>query len=389
METETKYAPVLKWKTAEYTALKNVDESQKKMITPVAEIVLPSVSRHKDKDRKVSKTDAEMHSEMVDKLKTEKVHKISEEFVKAWKGNQIYVDVTHLHDEERTNALKVNILSTIVGDSNAKGVHAIPVVNLSDNNEIILGIKNIIGGEKADEICIRISVPNLKDVSDLNAKLATLIQEFGLSRDKIHLLVDLKYLNDSIDYGSLFSAAQKIEHLKKFHTFIFASGCFPVDMTDCPFEEPTYIDRLDWLNWNKYSKQQGVMRVPVYSDYSIRFPLYDGRLQFYESTSTIKYTLKNQWIIIKGKKRALDLYLVHASLFVTLPEFSEATYGEKGEFSYGDKCIEEKAAHFKPYSIAKQAGKNIRGTGTASLWIGYSMSHHFALVMRQLSSPAD
>lgn len=389
METEIRYVPILKWKTAEYTALKNVDPDQKKQIAPVAEIVLPSVSRIKDKEKNTKKSDTEMHFEMVEKLKTDKVHKISDEFVKAWKGHKIYVDVTNLHDEERTNELKLSILETIIKESHKKNVFGIPVVNISDNKIIISGVKKILVGGSVDEVCLRVSVPNLKNIEELDNKIAYLLSEFAIPYNKVHLLVDLKHIDDSVNYESLFSEAQKISKLEKFHTFIFSSGCFPVDMTDCTFEEPTYIQRVDWVNWKQYSLDSSVIRVPVFSDYAIRFPLYDGRLQFFESTSTIKYTLKDQWMIIKGKKRALDLYLAHASFFVHLPEFEEATYGKKGAFSYGDKCIEEKAQHFVPYSIAKEAGKNIRGTGTASLWIGYSMSHHFALVMRQLSNLDD
>lgn len=393
MNKEIKYVPILKWKAAEQTALKHVLETDKEAIIPLAEIVLPGVVQYrKNKDgEKERKTDDEIHSEMVDKLKTTKMFKIPDEFVKSWGESQIYVDVTFIHNKEETNNLKVMVMSTLVRLSKKKGVQVIPVVNISDNPLIIAGVKKLAEEEVIDEICLRVSVPNLKKSDELDNKIESLISTVGIPLEKIHLLIDLKYIGDPfINYKELFDGAQKIKNLGVFKNFIFASGSFPVDMTEFLFEDsPSKISRLDWLNWKKYSESEGIVRVPIFSDYSIRYPLHDDSLQFFESTSTIKYTLEDDWIIVKGKKRALDLYLAHAYLFVQLPEFEQATFGEKEGFSYGDKCIVEKAEHFKPYIIAKKEGRDIKGTGTAPLWISYGMSHHTALVMRQLSSLDD
>ncbi|MEK7463263.1 MAG: hypothetical protein AAB621_02790, partial [Patescibacteria group bacterium] len=119
--------------------------------------------------------------------------------------------------------------------------------------------------------------------------------------------------------------------------------------------------------------------------YSIRHPLYNDSLQFFESTSTLKYTLQSQWMIMKGKKRALELYLTHASLLVKQPEFKSATHNKGGSFSFGDEYISKKAKHFEVYV----RDNSVKGMGRTWDWIAAGISHHIALVMHQLSNPLD
>lgn len=71
------YVPILKWKSAEHSALKALTEKDKDSITPLIELVLPTVPQHKDKAKKIKKTDDEMLVEMVLKFKETKIKKNS------------------------------------------------------------------------------------------------------------------------------------------------------------------------------------------------------------------------------------------------------------------------------------------------------------------------
>ena len=48
------YIPILKWKSAEIRALRDLSDEDKKHMTPLIELVLPKVSSpYKDKDKKI------------------------------------------------------------------------------------------------------------------------------------------------------------------------------------------------------------------------------------------------------------------------------------------------------------------------------------------------
>lgn len=387
MATQTKYVPILKWKAAEICALTRASDEHKKFVTPLIEIVLPSVNAYKDKERKKKKTDEEIHAEMVQKMIAKRFLEIPQEIEKAWESREIYVDVTLLHNKDKTNELKIATLNTILKGARAKSLKIIPVVNIADDSLIISNMAGLISKKEVDEICVRITPSSLKDSQNLDVKISALLNGLGIQKRKVHLLVDLKYIDTSSGaYGVLFAQAQKIKDLGQFKEFVFASGAFPVDMSECSFEDPTYLPRTDWTSWKSNVTGGKIVRTPVYSDYSIRHPLYNDSLQFFESTSTLKYTVESQWMIMKGKKRALEMYLTHAYLLVQQPEFKQATYGKEAAFSFGDEYVARKAKHFEDVYRHDNSEK---GMGRTQDWIAAGISHHLAVVMHQLSTLRD
>lgn len=386
MSKDPKYIPILKWKAAEMAALANESDKNKAHITPLIELVLPSVNAHKDKERKKKKTEEEIHSEMVNKLITKRFFEIPEEIYKFWGSNEVYLDVTLLHNKDKTNELKIDALNALTKKAKIKELNIIPVINLADDHLIIDCVINLISDQLINEVCLRITQSSLSDSDVLNEKISNFINYINIPKQKIHILIDLKYLNpESEIYSDLFDCAQKIYKLKEFKEFIFSSGSFPIDMSDCSLEETAYLPRADWNSWKINTTKKELNRVPVYSDYSIRHPIYNDSLQFFESTSTLKYTLESEWMIMKGKKRALELYLTHAYLLVKQPEFKNATFGNGARFSWGDNQISKKAQHFEVY----RRDNSVKGMGRTWDWIAFGINHHTAMVMHQLSNPLD
>lgn len=387
MTTQIKYVPILKWKAAEICALTHTSDEHKKIIIPLIEIVLPSVNAYKDKERKKKKTDEEIHSEMVEKMIAKRILEIPEEIKEAWGNLGIYVDVTLLHNKDKTTELKIMVLNTILDGAKTKGLKVIPVINVADDSSIVSNLANLISRKEVEEICLRVTPSNLKNSDMLDAKISTLLSLMGIEKNRVHLLVDLKYVDTSTGtYGTIFTQAQKIKDLGQFKEFIFASGAFPVDMSECSFEDLTYLPRTDWTSWKGNVTEGKIIRRPIYSDYSIRHPFHNDSLQFFESTSTLKYTVDAQWMIMKGKKRALEMYLTHAYLLVQHPEFKLATYGKEAAFSFGDDYIVKKAKHFNDVFRYNNSAK---GMGRTSDWITAGISHHLAVVMHQLSTHLD
>lgn len=378
-----KYVPSLKWKAAELTALTKTDPNQRKEIVPLAEVVLPSVNTL-DKKTGTRKSDEQIHQEMVLKLKAERVVEIPEEFESAWEGGVVYLDVTLIHDEQRTTELKCFTLKAIAEGCQSKKVTVVPVVNVADSTEIITTAGGLVSSCIAKEVCIRVTSSGLKDVSALNTKLSEVLTDLGITHIQAHLLIDLKYLEPTVlDYDDLFAAAQSISSLTEYKEFIFAAGAFPVDMSKFNSDDnPCLATRLDWKKWCENVSKGNLVRKPTYSDYAIRHPYYSDSLQFMDPTSTLKYTAQSDWMIFKDQKRNFGAYLANASVLVGLQEFKDSTNNKLGVFSYGDQYVVDKANHFLKYAT----DPSIKGTGRNQDWIAAGISHHNALVMHQLST---
>lgn len=377
-----KYAPILKWKAAEKIALKNVCNEDKQKIIPIIELVMPSVSPYKKNPitkQEDKKTDIERHEEIINKFRTERIDEIPDELLDVWGSDPLILDFSLLYGED-TVQLKIESIQKILSKSSEKKLSIIPLINLSDDNSIIEEVLNQVSQKNVEDIGVRITIADLSNVDELNKQLKKFFEKSNTSESNIHLLIDLKYLDDNISkyYGTLFNAAQLINNLDKWKSFIFASGSFPVNMSEFKIENnPSVISRIDWLNWNSLCISKRIRRVPLFSDYTTRNPIYNESLEFHEPTSSLKYTVGDDWYMFKGKRKDRAQYLGHANLLVNS---TDKFYGE--DYSFGDKYISTKAEHLSTYL----RDPSIKGTGRTYDWIAASISHHLALVLSQLSN---
>ena len=192
------------------------------------------------------------------------------------------------------------------------------------------------------------------------------------------MLVDIKEIRkeDGNKYKRFLDLAQKITDLPKWRSFAFAGGSFPEDLTDCKLDEENLLPRLEWINWISRNGKNSLKRKPAFADYTIQHPIYKEISQFYAPTASIKYTLDNEWLIMRGKKQRYEMYLAHAKLLS-----GDNRYCGDG-FSYGDKYIAEKAQHHDVYMKDKKVG----GTGSTETWLRAGINHHLALVADQIAN---
>lgn len=353
------YVPMLKWKRAEQGALKALGEKRKKHITPLIQFVMPKQEPQEQLEDVV--------------LRFEKqVSKIIEKLIEVWGKDPIFIDFSLLF----TTPLKVKSLNSILQEGYKLGANFIPVMHLNDDHEIkeaacLLAKKNKSG------VCLRLICSDFSDLILLNQNIAKLLSSMGLVEKDIDLLVDIKETEKNDDkYIKYLNLSQKIPHLLKWRTFIFASGAFPKDLSECKFDEENLIPRLDWKNWKDQAIDKNLQRKPAFADYTIQHPIYKDISQFYHPTSSIKYTLKNEWLIMKGKKQKFELYLASAAMLVKDKRFC------KESFSDGDKYIADKAKHFEAY-IKNPA---IKGTGSTETWLKAGINHHLAQVASQIAN---
>ena len=353
------YIPILKWKRAEQGALKALSEVDKKHVTPLIQFVMPKNNPQEKLENVVTKFE-------------EKLSQLPEELIEVWGTQPVFIDVSLLF----TTPLKVKSLDVISRGGNRLGGVFIPVIHITDDNDIKEAVF-LLAKETKSGLCLRLVCSDFSDLKQLNKDVVELISTSGLNEKDIDLLIDIKETEDNTSkYMQYLSLSQSIVNLTKWRTLIFASGSFPKDLSECKHDEENLLPRTDWKSWKENIIGKKLLRKPSFADYTIQFPIYKEDSQFFPPTSSIKYTLENDWLIMKGKRQKFEMYLASASLLVKDKRF----YGEN--FSYGDKYIAEKAKHFDVF-IKNPA---IKGTGSTGTWLMAGINHHLTLVARQVST---
>lgn len=378
MFNQNHYIPILKWKHAEQRALKALEDKSRDAITPLIELVMPTVQLYKKEEKKqVKKTKDKIFSEMMLKFKEKRMKEIPEEIVQSWGTKSIFLDFSLLHEAELTTQIKIDSINKIIPVGMDKGLKIIPVINLNDDLKIKKTVCSL--SKKYNQgICLRVSRSDLLNIVILNNKIRTFLLEFNLYRKDLDLLVDIKEINEiGGQYLQFLNISQQIENLSKWRNYIFASGAFPETLSKCKIDKPAFLPRFDWQNWLRYIKTNKLTRKPIFADYTIRSPIFNESLQYYSPTTSIKYTLQDDWLIMKGEVLKHEFYLTNAKLLV---EDTNYFYGE--DFSWGDKNIVQKAKHFYLYI----KNPSIKGTGNATDWIAWGINHHLILVISQIAN---
>lgn len=359
------YIPILKWKRSEQVALKALEQEHKEYITPLIQFVMP---KNKPDDEL---TDAELLADIVAKFEN-LAPEIPEKLIGVWGYSPIFVDISLLF----TTPLKVKSLNVILRGGHKQGGIFVPVIYLNDDPKI-KKIAFSLARENGNGICLRLICSDFANLTRMNQDIVELLSSSRLKKDNIDLLVDIKETgendNKCVKYLGL---SQNIPDLLKWRTFSFASGSFPEDLTECKLDEENFIPRIDWKSWKGQVDSKKLQRKPSFADYTVQHPIYNVSTQFFSPSASIKYTLEDKWLIMKGKKRKYEMYLAHAKLLSTDRHF----YGE--DFSYGDQYIAEKARHYNVYI----KDKSIKGTGTPETWIRAGINHHLVLTARQISN---
>lgn len=371
MNYNAHYIPILKWKRAEQNSLKNLTDLQKKGITPLVELVMPKVNIYKDKAKKIPKTPNEIFNEMISEFRDVRISQIPKEINESWGQKSLLIDFSLLY----TVQLKVESILRIFGLSKLMGLDLIPVVNLNDDEEIIQTICSL--SAKHGAACLRLVPSDLNSIEKLNERIEIFIKNHNFQESNFDLLIDIKEITElDNNYERLLNVSQNIKNLSGWRNFIFASGAFPEELSKYNIDESNYVPRLDWINWVRIVSDGKLKRNPLFSDYTIRNPIYKESFQFHIPTTSIKYTLNESWLIMKGKKQKFGLYLANANLLST---DSSIFYGE--DFSFGDKYIAEKGKHYLNYI----KNPNIKGTGSTETWLMAGINHHIACTIDQIS----
>lgn len=356
------YVPILKWKRAEQKALKSLPDRINAHVTPLIQLVMPKIEIE-DLNAAVKKFEELMPA-------------IPSQIKEVWGSKHLFLDVSLLF----TTELKVKTALAVLSDQSKNQTSMVPVIHLGDEAEIQDAIFSI-ARKNGTGFCIRLICADFRNLETLSARLQQVVSASGVAKGDIDLLVDIKETEGSEEkYLRYLESSQLIPDLLEWRTYTFASGSFPVDLSECKIDEENLIERIDWRCWKKALKSQQLKRIPTFSDYTIQYPKYDPQVQGFHPTASLKYALEEDWLVMKGKRQKFEDYLAHAATLTV----DERYFGE--HFSDGDGYIAQKARHFDGYIRAKNEGKDIKGTGTPETWLQAGINHHVSLVATQVST---
>lgn len=367
------YVPILKLKMGEVTALNSLKENQKERLLPLFEVVFSGPRKDaakKDRDTRLAS--------IIDKFLKQKLPEFPNWLHEARGKHPFILDFNLIYvDSVREIAIE-HLLSKCAENQQ----NVIVSVNLADSNEY----KTLVYGylkKYGYGLCIRVSRTDLSNVPKLEQELADIVADSGLSTSQIDLLIDIKEENDDQKYTEYFNTAQQLSTLQDWRNIIFANGAFPETMGIFKSGKEHDQSRTDWIRYNAAIANEGLSRKPIYSDYSVRYPIYDPESEKHSPSPTIKYTTESNWRIMKGAGYDYGHYFVYSLALVS----GSTYYGV--DHCYGDKIIKEKADKCQSYleKRAKKGGKlRAKGAGTPEEWIGVTVAHHTVVTLAQLSS---
>jgi len=230
-------------------------------------------------------------------------------------------------------------------------------------------------------ICIRIVCSDFLDMHKLTDDLEQFVFLHNLVYSEVDILIDIQDIfNNESKFFNYAELSQKIPKLLVWRTFIFSSGAFPMDLSKYKPGEDAFEPRLDWNSWEKLIKKGEMKRLPSFSDYTIQHPVYREFTKFLSPSVSIKYTLNNNWHILRGSKGKFEQYLAHANLLANSDEFF------KRDYSFGDEYIAEKSEYLREYLDKIKKNKKAGGTGNATTWITASLNHHLECTADQIAN---
>lgn len=358
------YVPIIRWRSAEIKALKNLYPEDRDGITPLFEFIMPPPNTDKDDYKKILE---DSKSKFLRKLPN-----IAQDIAKCWGQNAAFVDVHLLDGDIRASAFEQILSST--GDLDLFSipvVYIIPVVGTqSDAETRSVAVKFAKINKRG--LCIRIDESHF-DNKDLFQEIESFVKSNGLDFSTIDILVDLKIIDENMAIKSVIEKLSNIPHIMQWRSLILTGGSFPKDLSNLEKHSHSPINRFDWNLWKVLSKENKIERCPIFSDYTIQHPIYYGYVLRANISASIRYTSDETWEILRGEGLKNEKGAGYRQYPAQAQLLSEQSFFKGSTFSFGDAYIVEKA---KP-------GKT---TGSPQTWLTAGINHHLTLVVRQISS---
>ena len=352
------YIPCLRWKQGEYQAVCRLPTTTKRAFTPLIEVPELGWDFEEKKEKKTI-------DELLSDFTLKKVYK-------KWGSSPCFVDFNHIPPAERM----VNgdhPISFVFNELRAINCIAVPVTGLARDLEYQQEIKSIQSKDKSG-ICLRITIEQAAK-STFKTEIDSLLSTLVIKPSDSDFILDLDAPNFvPLDGFKMVIQAivSKLPYLNDWRTFTLLGTSFPETMGGIK-EGVEIVPRHEWQLYKMLVNdlRKAKLRLPSFGDYSINHPkVLELDMRKVKPSATIRYTVDNQWYIVKGKN-------VRDYGFGQYRELSkkviDSSYYCGTSFSWGDDYIQKCAnGHGKP--------------GNLLSWRQVGTNHHIEKVTRDIAN---
>jgi Beta protein len=345
------YVPVLKAKEGEFWALEHLNKSTADCITPIIEI---PPYKPKKGDTGTFKSNSEGKMKLLKDI---------------WGSRRFFLDTHFVKSKSTTPSAAIRV---VFAAANRFGLMAIPTMAITDSTSYLAAVKEIVDHDKRG-VMIRLRGSEF-DTDGLSSRLSGLINNVGVDRSNVDILID--YSNYPVDsmLKRLPLAITQLPDVKHWRTLIFSGGSLLPALPEESLKRWIHIRREEWVAWyGTVVNTGGLPRKPSYSDYGIRDsgpPPSGGR-----ASANLRYTT-NEYIFVRKGRQVAEGYAGDvrdfAKVLVVMKEF------EGENFSAGDGEI---------VRISKAADGESVGAGRE--WLQWCMNHHLEFVVKQIAKHSE
>lgn len=286
MFADKHYVPALKWRQGEYMALEELRPHHKAHLTPLIDV--PPIPWDFAEERPAKSIDAH-------------IARMPEQMVKSWGTERPFFLDAGLVDPDARIVGGRHLVDHLFSELSRAGVQAIPVTATDRDDPYQAAIYDVVRRDRRG-LCVRAEMDDFQDAASLTV-LTSLFDGFGVSRDEVDLVIDLRAINGGQTglLAMLVTAAlQKLGGAVEFRTLTLLSGAFPVDLSAVA-QGVSLLPRSDWALWLNL-RSTPLTRQPSFGDYTAAHPEpkeIDPRLM--QASANIRYATDADWVIARGR----------------------------------------------------------------------------------------
>ncbi len=343
------YVPVLKVKRGEKAALLALAAPLCSRITPLLEIV----------ERKADKTPTiEKHIDTAFKDLANSVRPFG----------RCFLDAREIAADGPTAAVQVFQRAA------AAGMVFAPVTGLSRTADVAAALAHQRHG-----LVLRLTRDEFER-GGLTAAISQFLTTHSLSPEQLDLIVDLGAVDQMVSVGimaltTVFLAA--IPNPGRWKTLTVSACAFPMSMGDVERHSHSLVEREEWIAWRDglYIHRNQLPRLPTFSDCGIQHPkgVEDFNPRIMRASATVRYTLPDEWLLIKGESTKNTLPSDQFPILAT-----RLVYGHLRNHFMG-------SAHCQGCVLIKNAADHAPNLGSPEAWRKLGTIHHMTMVMDGLS----
>jgi len=342
------YVPVLKIKRGEKKALTQISPTIRRRVTPLLEIV----ERIEDKG--------------VDEHLDTAFAKLAESVAPY---SRCFLDAREVAPDGPAAA------AAVFERASAEGISFMPVTGISRSADVIAALQHRTSG-----LALRLTREEF-EAGNLAHRLSVFTQQHGLSREETDLIVDLGAVDDLITPGVRALAGaflSSVPDASAWRTLTVSACAFPLSMGGVGRHSHALVERADWLAWRDglHYRRHDLPRLPTFSDCAIQHPtgVEDFDPRYMSVSASIRYTLDEAWLLIKGESSR------RARTTVQFPRLAtQLVYGHLRDHFAGE-------SHCAGCASIKEAANGTPGLGSAEVWRRLGTIHHITRVVEDLAA---